>query len=239
MTPGTLVLLHTPHASADAWGDLPEMLRSYGFDVVTPDIPDLEGVGYVARASLIIAATAPDVPLVLVGHGSSGPLLPAIASAQRAAHRPVGAYVFVDASLPRNARAFQNHTHATENAQPPSPAPAHANAHGLPNAHGLANTHGTGDAHPHVHVNGQVLHRNGTPPGQAKAAPPAPVPADWPDAPCGYLRTHADRTATPPRDGADSHDQAVREASLRGWTVVEHEPPAAVAQTLGELIATL
>ncbi|MEV5570671.1 hypothetical protein AB0L06_11510 [Spirillospora sp. NPDC052269] len=227
MTPGTLVLLHTPHAGADAWGDLPEMLRSYGLDVVAPDIPDLDGVRYVARASLIIAATAPNVPLVLVGHGSAGPLLPAIATAQRAAHRPVGGYVFVDASLPRTARAFQNHSHAMETGQSPAPAHVHANAHG------------PGDAHPHVHVNGRVPHQNGTPSGQAKAGPPAPVPADWPDAPCGYLRTHADRTATPPRDDADAHDRAVREASLRGWTVVQHEPPAAVAQTLSELIATL
>nr|WP_245627659.1 hypothetical protein [Actinomadura oligospora] len=210
------------------------MLRSYGLDVVTPDIPDLDGVRYVARASLIIAATAPDVPLVLVGHGSAGPLLPAIATAQRAAHRPVGGYVFVDASLPRAARAFQDHSHATEPALPSAQAGAPVNAHG------------PGEAHPHVHMNGHAPHRNSAPPGQAEpparvpvAGPPAPVPADWPDAPCGYLRTHADRTATPPQDGADSRDQAVREASLRGWTVVQHEPPAAVAQTLSELIATL
>ncbi|MFC4912452.1 hypothetical protein [Actinomadura gamaensis] len=190
MTPGTLVLLHTPRANAGTWGDLPEMLRSYGFDVVTPDVPELDGAGYVARASLIIAATAPDIPLVLVGHGSAGPLLPALAAAQRAAHRPVGAYVFVDASLPRPLRATQKHDHAPE---------------------------GRGEA------------------GGAAV----PVPADWPDAPCGYLRTHADRTATPPGDGADDRAHAVREAALRGWTVVQHEPPAAVAQTLSELIATL
>ncbi|MCP2337778.1 hypothetical protein [Actinomadura rupiterrae] len=203
MTPGTLVLLHTPRANAASWGDLPEMLRSYGFDVITPDVPDLDGMGYVARASLVIAATAPEVPLVLVGHGSAGPLLPAIAAAQRAAHRSVGAYVFVDASLPRQVRAPQPHEH--EHVRVPQPDDAFQ---------------------PHEH--------EAEPPAAA-----APVPADWPDAPCGYLRTHADRTGTPPRDGADEHGQAVREATLRGWTVVQHEPPAAVAQTLSELIATL
>ncbi|MBW8481985.1 hypothetical protein [Actinomadura parmotrematis] len=170
MTPGTLVLLHAPGGTAAAWGDLPEMLRSYGLDVVAPTVPDA-GAGYVARASLIIAATDPAVPLVLVGHGAAGPLLPAVALAQRAAHRKVGGYVFVDAALPRPRR---EHDHSD-------------------------------------------------------AAPPVAVPADWPEAPCGYLRTH----------GAAGCEQAAREARLRGWPVAEHEPPVTIAQALGELIATL
>ncbi|GAA1566875.1 hypothetical protein GCM10009678_57240 [Actinomadura kijaniata] len=180
MTPGTVVLLHSPHGAADGWGDLPEMLRSYGLDVIAPDVPDAAGPRYVARASLVIAATDPSVPLVLVGHGAAGPLLPAVALAQRAAHRGVGGYVFVDADLPRPRRG-----------------------------------------HEHDHEEGH-------------GEPPAPVPADWPDAPCGYLWTHADRTA-----GSAERERSVREARLRGWTVVEHEPPAAAAQSLSELIATL
>jgi hypothetical protein len=104
VTPGTIVLLHAPYAAAAAWGDLPEMLRSYGMDVIAPDVADAAGPRYVARASLIIAATAPTAPLVLVGHGSAGPILPGIAVAQQAAHRKVGGYVFVDAELPRPAR---------------------------------------------------------------------------------------------------------------------------------------
>ncbi|MFG1998008.1 hypothetical protein ACGFNU_02535 [Spirillospora sp. NPDC048911] len=179
MTPGTLVLLHAPQASSVAWGDLPEMLRSYGMDVIAPDVPD-GGTRYVARASLIIAATAPSSPLVLVAYGAAGPLLPAVALAQRAAHRKVGGYVFVDAELPRLRR---QHDHD-------------------------------------------------------EAEPPAPVPTDWPDAPCGYLLTHGTR-----KDGSiaqpDEREQAMREATLRGWPVVEHRPPSAAAQSLSELIATL
>ncbi|MFP3967194.1 hypothetical protein SMC26_33190 [Actinomadura fulvescens] len=155
------------------------MLRSYGLDVVTPDVAD-GGTRYVARASLIIAATAPSSPLVLVAYGAAGPLLPALALAQRAAHRKVGGYVFVDAELPRPQR-LHDHTDAD---------------------------------------------------------PPAPIPADWPDAPCGYLHTHLTR-----QDGSiaqpDERDQFLREARLRGWPVVEHRPPTAVAQSLSELIATL
>ena len=179
MTPGSLVLLHAPNATSVSWGDLPEMLRSYGLDVITPDVPAGTGARYVARASLIISATNPVVPLVLIAHGAAGPLLPAIALAQRAAHRPVGGYVFVDADLPRPLRA-----------------------------------------HDHDH---DAL------PDESRV----PIPPDWPEAPCGYLRTHADRTESSGRD------QAVREARLRGWPVIEHEPPAAVAQALSELIATL
>ncbi|MFD0683658.1 hypothetical protein [Actinomadura fibrosa] len=189
MTPGTLVLLHAPGTTAASWGDLPEMLRSYGLDVIAPDVADGAGARYVARVSLIISATAPAVPLVLVAHGAAGPLLPAVALAQRAAHRPVGGYVFVDAELPRPLRV---HDHS---------------AHG----HG-AHDRGAHDGAPRDAV---------------------PVPPDWPEAPCGYLRTHADRASAPERD------ETVREARLRGWQVREHEPPAAVAQALSELVATL
>jgi hypothetical protein len=174
VTPGTVVLLHAPGATAASWGDLPEMLRSYGLDVVAPDVPDDAGPRYIARVSLTITATDPVPPLVLVAHGTAGPLLPGIGLAQRAAHRPVGGYVFVDADLPRPAR-----------------------------------------------------HDHGAPQDDLPTAP------DWPEAPCGYLRTHADRSASP------KHDQAVREAHLRGWPATEHEPPTAAAQSLSELIARL
>ncbi|MFB4304647.1 hypothetical protein [Actinomadura sp. GTD37] len=174
MTPGTVVLLHAPHATAASWGDLPEMLRSYGLDVVAPDVPDETGPRYIARVSLIITATDPAVPLVLVAHGAAGPLLPGIALAQRAAHRPVGGFVFVDADLPRRGQ-----------------------------------------------------HDHGAPENDLPVAP------DWPEAPCGYLRTHADHSAS------SGHEQALREARLRGWTATEHEPPTTVAQSLSELIALL
>ncbi|XRQ09758.1 hypothetical protein ACN3XK_02285 [Actinomadura welshii] len=174
MTPGTLVLLHAPGADAGTWGDLPEMLRSYGLDVVAPDVAET-GPRYIARASLVIAATDPVAPLVLTAHGAAGPLLPGIALAQRAAHRPVGGYVFVDADLPR---------------------PLHLR--------------GEGSAHEEL-----------------------PMPPDWPEAPCGYLRTHSDRA------GSSGREEAVREARLRGWAVTEQEPPTAVAQSLTELVSVL
>ena len=177
MTPGTLVLLHAPGAGADSWGDVPGELRADGWSVVVPDVQET-GHRYIARASLLIAAADPAAPLVLAARGAAGPLLPGVALAQRAAHRPVGGYVFVDADLPR---------------------PLHL--------------HGEGSAHEEL-----------------------PMPPDWPEAPCGYLRTHGDQ---PGRPGASGHDEAVREARLRGWPVAEHEPPASVARSLAGLIAAL
>ncbi|REE97063.1 hypothetical protein [Thermomonospora umbrina] len=181
MTPGSLILLHPPRATAGDWGDVPELLRAYGLDVIAPDIREGGGMRYVARASLVIAAAGPAVPLVLVGHGAAGPLLPAVAAAQRAAHRPVGGYVFVDADLPVHRRPADDHAHG----------------------HGPANVNGQEDD--------------------------APVPADWPEAPCGYLGT------------AEEHGPPVRQARLRGWQVRTGAGAegATVARALRDLVAAL
>src|SRR5947207_1485852 len=105
MTPGTLVLLHSPLTTASAWGMLPEILRAQGDrDVVAPEIADDDrppyAARYIASAALRITAAGARPPLVLIGHSAAGPLLPPIGEAQRAAHRLVGGYVFVDARLP-------------------------------------------------------------------------------------------------------------------------------------------
>src|SRR5512139_1468506 len=201
MTPGTVVLVHSPLDRAAAWGGVPETLRSYGLDVVAPDVPSVQGAGFIARAALIIAATAPRPPLVLVGHGEAGPLLPLIGAAQRAAHRLVGGYVFVDARLPSagggrpvaSADSGQGHLHDHE--------------------------HRNGHAHAHGHAHG---HAAGTVPGMGSgpgAGPrePAPPP-DWPDAPCGYLSTKS------------AYDQQARLAQLRGWPTATSDRSGGLAR---------
>lgn len=97
MTPGTLVLLGFPPS-----GPLHDALRAAVPHLVAPDPRDAPEAGprYVAGAALQITAAAPRPPLVLVARGAAGALLPAIGAAQRAAHRLVGGYVFVDAELP-------------------------------------------------------------------------------------------------------------------------------------------
>ena len=171
MTPGTLVLLHSPLTTASAWGALPGALGAY--QVVVPEVTDDDrppyGPRYVARAALEITAAAVRPPVVLVAHGDAGPLLPAIGAAQRAAHRLVGGYVFLDAALPGPA--------AERRRYPEGEVPAG------------------------VRVRAR---------GEDFFAEEPPMPQDWPDAPCGYLRTSA------------RHEDQAKQARMRGWTVAEH-----------------
>lgn len=195
MTPGTLVLLHDPIDRAAAWGGVPEILRSYGLDVIAPDIPGMRGAGYVARAALIITATAPTSPLVLVGHGEAGPLLPLIGAAQRAAHRTVGAYVFIDAGLPEPAGRVIGVGIGSGPRPGAEPDPGGGT--------GVASGPGSGSG-------GRLL-----------------PPADWPDAPCGFLGTSA------------AYERQARQASLRGWQVAMSDPVSGLAQAVHKMVVTL
>lgn len=211
MTPGTLVLLHSPLTTASAWGTLPESLD--GLHVVVPDIADDDrppyAGRYVARASLEIAAAGPRPPVVLVAHGEAGPLLPPIGAAQRAAHRLVGGYVFVDAWLPGPAGT-------TRLDQVEQVAP------------GLRDLLDAGGVYPDDEPPGDVAVR---PRGRDFFTEELPMPQDWPDAPCGYLRTSA------------AHDDRARQARLRGWTVAEteagHFAAAADARGTAEALTAL
>lgn len=197
MTPGTLVLLHSPLTTASAWGSLPKALGAY--DVVVPEVTDDDrppyAGRYVARAALQIAAAGVTPPVVLVAHGDAGPLLPPIAGAQRAAHRLVGAYLFVDAELPRAA---------------PRPRRAYAEAE----------------------VPAEVTLRVREPEFFTEEPPMA---QDWPDAPCGYLRT------------SSRHEDQAAQARMRGWEVAEHlsghfaavEDPEGMAAALRALLSAL
>jgi hypothetical protein len=215
MTPGTLVLLHSPLTTASAWGSLPEALSAY--DVVVPEVADDDrppyAGRYVARAALEITAAGVKPPVVLVGHSAAGPLLPPIGAAQRAAHRLVGGYVFVDAQLPGPARASRlDQAKAFD-----------------PGSEEFLNRGGNfpdGEAPAGVTVR---------PRGKDFFTEELPMPQDWPDAPCGYLRTSA------------IYEDQARQARLRGWNVAEHlaghyaavADPVGMAEALAALIMAL
>ncbi|MBB6174629.1 hypothetical protein HNR23_004689 [Nocardiopsis mwathae] len=105
MTPSTLVLLHDPAFTPERWSEPAACLTGRGERVVVPRITDADrppyAARYIARAALEIAAADPEAPLLLVAEGAAGPLVPQVAAAQRAAHRPVAAYVLLDAWLPQ------------------------------------------------------------------------------------------------------------------------------------------
>ncbi|MCO6010146.1 hypothetical protein NE236_34785 [Actinoallomurus purpureus] len=215
MTPGTLVLLHSPLTTASAWGTLPEALGPY--DVVVPEITDDDrppyAGRYVARAALEITRAGVRPPVVLVGHGGAGPLLPPIGAAQRAAHRLVGGYVFVDAELPPPAGASRLDQ---------------AGAFGAEFAASLKAGGRFPDEEPPAGVTAR-------PRDEGFFTEPLPMPQDWPDAPCGYLRTSA------------AYERQAAQARLRGWTVAANDgghfaavaDPAATVHALTALIAAL
>jgi hypothetical protein len=196
MTPGTIVLLHSPLTTASAWGSLPGALG--GLHVVVPEVTDDDrppyAGRYVARAALEITAAGVLPPVVLVAHGDAGPLLPPIGAAQRAAHRLVGAYVFVDAELPK--------------AKPSREVYA-------------------GDEVPE----GVTLRERDA----GFFAEEPPLPQDWPDAPCGYLRT------------SERYERQAGLARSRAWPVADHlaghfaaaTDPAGTAAALRALMSAL
>lgn len=222
---GSLVLLHSPLTTAAAWGDLAGTLRERGQAVVVPDITDDDRAPYaqryVARACLAIGAApevtvAPTAPVTLIAHSGAGPLLPAIGRAQRAAHRRVAGYVFCDAGLPPVGPLPRRKL------LPPELA---AELDRLFEAGGTfpdwAPPPGLSDA---IRPRGRDFFHE-----------PLPMPQDWPDAPCGYLRTSA------------AYERDAHQATLRGWPVTErdgghfaaHADPRGTADALLELLAAM
>jgi hypothetical protein len=95
------VLVHSPVVGPGTWGPVRRELERRGRDAVVPSllgIAGAEGPPWRHAADAVEAATA-DLrsSVVLVGHSSAGPLLPAIAGALSA---QVGGLVFVDSFLP-------------------------------------------------------------------------------------------------------------------------------------------
>ncbi|SEF15970.1 hypothetical protein [Jiangella alba] len=167
-------------------------------------------VSWLADAARRLLAATPASPRVLVAHGTAGPLLPALARAQRAAGRRVGGYVFADATLPRPG------------------APSHLDL--LRAADGAA----ADAAHDVLHGTGAVWPPDAEHPGDhdfwTERLPPAP---DWPDAPCGYLHTGA---AVP---GVGPGDFWARSAAARGWPVHTLSGGEDVTAALAATIAAL
>lgn len=182
------VLLHSPLGTAADWGSLPDDLADRGVETVVVEVTDDDrppfAARYVARCALQVAAAAPRHPLLLVASGAAGPLVPAVAAAQRAAHRTVAGYVLVDALLP----------------QPGTPTRAELAA-----------------AQQHL-----------DPPVRPPEffTEPLPMTADWPDAPCGYLRTGED------------YARPAHLAALRSWPV-HRTAGAPLADALAELVTEL
>ena len=111
MLPETVVLC--PSASGSAappWSEAAHVCEQAGVRVVEPILPADDGAAadtpsarmahWVATCAVSIAKAGARAPVLLVAHGQSGLMLPALGFAQRAARRGLHGYVFVDAAIP-------------------------------------------------------------------------------------------------------------------------------------------
>ena len=232
----TIALLHSPLTSAAVWGDLPDELRSLGLDIVVPEVLDDDeppyAARYVARASLQLAQERPEAPLVLVGHSGAGPLLPQIGFARQAAKAPVNGYVFLDAMLPRV-------PHATTRLQLlalEDSALAASLAEELSAGGRFPDWSDADLAQSLPDPADRALLLAGLRPRRLDFfTEPLPVPEDWPDARCGYIRLSA------------AYVTSAATATHRGWFVrsvdLHHfaalTDPVALAELLNQTLREL
>lgn len=227
------VLVHSPIVGPASWRPVAGVLRGGGQRAVVPSLlPALQ------RSSGFAAAIAEEVreaveassvkgPLVLAGHSAAGAYLPVIGS--RLGGR-VGAYLFVDARLPRRdaslddedgpAAVADRREMAEEGWLPPW-------SQWFP-----------------AGVLRAVLPDDDRRERFLAELPPIPLalfgetitfPAEWPDAPCGYLRL------------SEFYKPLAREAANKGWPVAEIDAqhlhllvdPEAVADLLLELLGRM
>jgi hypothetical protein len=211
VTPNSYVLLHSPLTGPVAWGQLPNLLRKSGYGTVVTNVGDDDQAPfaerYVTRAAAQISATQPAPPMVFVAHSGAGPLLPPIAASQPDDRRPPGGYVFLDAGIPRAGSTSRLDLLREEDE---SIAAGFRSSLEAGARFPMWTVDELADIVPNLQDRVdlvQSLH----PRGRDFFTEPLPALDDWPDAPCGYLRTSA------------AYDHWVRVAEQRGWPVVHRD----------------
>lgn len=203
MQPGAIVLLTGSLDDPSWWFPVSDELERSGRMVIMPPTEDRPPYGnsWVASSAEALHRACVTTPLVLVGRGTTGPLLPALARTQRAAGRHVAAYVFVDATLARPGRS--SHLDILR----------------------AADDSAADAAHERLHTPGEQW-----PDGAARPrdhdfwTTPLPMAVDWPDAPCAYVQS-GDVPA-----GVGDVDFWRRSARARGWLVLQGTDVALLIQ---------
>ncbi len=222
------ILMHGPLIGPFTWIHVAAELRKLGAVAVVPALTApaaREGTyweHHCKEFALEFAGVTLDLDrAVLVGHGGAGPLLPQLG---RRLERGPAAYLLVDSDLPRDGASrfdlFANEAHVEEfrraAVEPSSPRGRLAPQPGIEPADGtvrewpldllreaLAKTpDNMADVQSTVFAG-----KRPTPIGVLEE--PLPVPADWPEAPAGYLHL------------SPTYDGAAAEARARGWPVRE------------------
>lgn len=234
MRAGSLVLLHSPLVGPVSWGQVPEVLLGGGAPVAVVSVMD-DGSPpyahrYVATAATQVAAADLVCPLVLVGHSGAGPLLPQVAAAARAGGRRVAGYAFLDAGIP-SPGADRLTLLDTEDRRVADDLRGHLAAGGhFPQWSFDELAEEVPDPVARAELVASIRPR-----AEGFFTEPVPVPADWPDAPCGYLQL------------SSAYGASARRARARGWPVHKLElghfgalnEPEEVAKALRSLIAEM
>lgn len=214
-------LIHSPLVGGLTWTLVAQELSARGYPVAVPHLADQatsplplwqQQAESVAQA---LDHLSPGQGVVLVAHSGAGPLLPAIS---QALNRPVQAYVFVDAGLPRDGASRLDLMVAED---PDWAAQFHQK---LRQGH----TYPTWTEADLVEIIPDAELRRALladlhPRGLPFYSEPLPVFAGWPEAPCAYLKL------------SGFYDNVAAQARQKSWLV--REIPGAHFQMLVEPVA--
>jgi hypothetical protein len=235
VTPNSYVLLHSPLTGPAVWGRLPTLLREHGYDVIVVNVQDDDEAPfaerYVTRAAAEISAAQPAHPTVFVAHSGAGPLLPPIAGSLPGDQRPPAGYVFLDAGIPGAGNPSRLDLLREED---PHLAADFLNSLEAGARFPAWTVDELADIVPKLDDRIDLVNSL-RPRVRDFFTEPLPALGEWPDAPCGYLRTSA------------AYDHWVRIAEQRGWPVVHRDlghfaalaSPEVTLNTLLELTARM
>ncbi len=187
------------------------LLRESGYGTVVINVHDDDeppfAERYVTRAAAQISATQPAPAMVFVAHSGAGPLLPSVAASLPDDQRPPGGYVFLDAGIPRagNPSRLDLLREEDENLAAEFLDSLEAGAR-FP----MWAVNDLTDIVPNLQDRLDLV-QSLRPRGRDFFTEPLPPLDDWPDAPCGYLRTSA------------AYDHWVGMAEQRCWPVVQRD----------------
>jgi hypothetical protein len=224
------VLVPSPLVGPATWAPVAAALREHGTTAIVPTLDDQEDdprptwQQHAEAVARELAGVDAQVPLILAGHSGAGPLRPAV---RARLDRPVAAYCFVDAGIPRDgtSRLDLMAVEAPEWA---------AEFRQFLAEGGRFPTWTEADLREVVPDAAQraTLVAELRPRPLAFFTEPIPVFAGWPDAPCAYLQFSA------------AYDVPAAEAQQRGWAYRHLDAghfhllvdPAGVAQAMVDLV---